>query len=220
MLFLVFVLTTVDRAHSEEFGRIVVFGANLADAGNSQAITPETVGFQAPPSPPYWMGRSMDGPNFVDLLADRLGIDRPLGSEFGGTNFAYGGATTGTVDNSIGVPNMDEQLADFLTADRPSANDLIVVSSLGLNNDSFFGESDPSVSTAAVKTIVSDLLSAGAVNVLVANTFLLESTDADLTEQYNDALASDVESLRLSNQDANIFELDMAEVFANIVADP
>lgn len=69
---------------------ITVFGDSLSDGGNDYIFTGGTF----PPSPPYAQ-RFTNGLTAVEKLANRLGL--PLTpSESGGSNYAYGGAESGT----------------------------------------------------------------------------------------------------------------------------
>ncbi len=76
---------------------LFAFGDSLMDSGNAFAIS----GGTWPPSPPYAQ-RFSNGPVAVEYLAGHLGI--PLApSELGGTNYAVGGATTGTRNYSFEI---------------------------------------------------------------------------------------------------------------------
>jgi phospholipase/lecithinase/hemolysin len=73
-----------------DFTKLYVFGDSLSDDGNVYTLT----GGSFPPSPPYAQHFS-NGPVAVDQLAGHLGIGlTPFAT--GGTNYAVGGATTGT----------------------------------------------------------------------------------------------------------------------------
>lgn len=90
------------------FDRLVVFGDSLSDAGNVFRLTsgdptlyhpdpPPVLG--SPPFPAYYMGRASNGPNWVDHLADRLGLPRATASLGGGLNYAYASAESGSGTN-------------------------------------------------------------------------------------------------------------------------
>ena len=76
-------------AHS--INSLVVFGDSLSDAGRAYVLSD---GFY-PPSPPY-SRRFSNGPVAAEYLAASLGIPLRPSSTPGGTNYAVGGATTGT----------------------------------------------------------------------------------------------------------------------------
>ncbi|WP_416666620.1 SGNH/GDSL hydrolase family protein [Egbenema bharatensis] len=66
--------------------KVIAFGDSTTDIGNSFLLTAGLL----PPSPPYAEGRFSNGPVAVEFLADSLGLNLDLT-----TNFAVGGATTG-----------------------------------------------------------------------------------------------------------------------------
>lgn len=83
------------------FSSVVSFGDSLNDAGNVHVLTS---GPPYHPDPPaelgYFNGRATNGPNWVDFVADGLGVAPPQASLNGGTNYAYAGAKTGFGTNS------------------------------------------------------------------------------------------------------------------------
>ncbi len=70
----------------QSISELVVFGASSSSNGNFLA----KYGFY--PDGPYFEGRASDGVVWVEELADVLGVVRPMPSELGGTNYAWGGA--------------------------------------------------------------------------------------------------------------------------------
>ena len=90
------------------FDRLVVFGDSLSDAGNVFRLTSSDPALYHPDPPPalgspafpaYYMGRASNGPNWVDQLADRLGLPRATASLGGGLNYAYASAESGSGTN-------------------------------------------------------------------------------------------------------------------------
>ncbi len=90
------------------YDRLVAFGDSLSDAGNVFRLTsgdpalyhpdpPAVLG--SPPFPAYYMGRASNGPNWVDQLADLLGLPRATASLDGGLNYAYASAESGSGTN-------------------------------------------------------------------------------------------------------------------------
>src|ERR1043165_7474947 len=76
------------------FRGVVVFGDSLSDSGNVFAATKPVLAKAIPVSPPYFQGRFSNGPVWVAILAEQLGLPlRPFLQ--GDTNFAFGGAATG-----------------------------------------------------------------------------------------------------------------------------
>src|SRR5262245_14581793 len=84
---------------------VVVFGDSLSDTGNLFLASGGTVA-----TPPYFNGRFSNGPVWVEVLADKLGLDAPTPSVLGGTNFAFGGAETGAGLSSFDTPNVGMQI--------------------------------------------------------------------------------------------------------------
>jgi phospholipase/lecithinase/hemolysin len=74
---------------SATFTSITVFGDSLSDGGNDYLLTGNTF-----PPPPYAQ-RFSNGPVAVEVLANQLGLPL-LPSLAGGSNYAFGGAETGT----------------------------------------------------------------------------------------------------------------------------
>jgi phospholipase/lecithinase/hemolysin len=98
------VLLAAAAAHaSPVFTDIVAFGDSLSDAGNVFQLTSTNPAYHPDPPPTlgspsfsaYFDGRTTNGPNWVDQLADRIGVPRPQASLTGGTNYAYASAQSG-----------------------------------------------------------------------------------------------------------------------------
>ena len=112
-------------ASAQRVDRIVAFGDSYADDGNLF----ELLGIARPPV--YGNGRFSNGTNFVDTMAQLLGV--PV------DNFAIGGAFTGNGNiNGPGIPGFVTEYQSFLAGGGPAAfprvsgsfdsNDLAVVS--------------------------------------------------------------------------------------------
>lgn len=71
--------------------KLVAFGDSLSCNGNAciHAAQPSEMCVMYP------SGRFTEGDIWLEILADKLGLKRPIPSLAGGDNFAYGGATTG-----------------------------------------------------------------------------------------------------------------------------
>jgi phospholipase/lecithinase/hemolysin len=115
-----------------QFSEIVVFGDSLAETGNLNLASGGVFA-----GPPYFGGRFSNGPLWVEVLADRLGLERPAPSLLGGTNYGWGGAGTGNGLSPFGTPNIGLQI-DFFLDDRGGfeGDELIVV--VGGTNDIIF----------------------------------------------------------------------------------
>jgi len=108
---------------------LIVFGDSLCDGGNAYARRR----FAAFPCPPHWRGRRCDGPVWVEQLAERLGLPPLVHSLAGGTNFAFGGARSGSGLSPKGMPNLLEQVAGFL-GEAPTDPESLVVLRAGAND--------------------------------------------------------------------------------------
>lgn len=119
------VMFTAAPASAQEVDRIVAFGDSYADDGNLF----ELLGIPRPAV--YPNGRFSDNTNFVDTMAQLLGV--PV------DNFAIGGAFTGNGNiNGPGIPGFVTEWQSFLAGGGPAAfprvsghftaDDLLVVS--------------------------------------------------------------------------------------------
>jgi phospholipase/lecithinase/hemolysin len=116
------------------YDQLVVFGDSLSDSGNNtlvpqvgsnpgQVITGNTY----VPSQTYASGVYSNGPVWATDAAAKLGV--PLAPSLaGGTNYAFGGATTG--GNGL-LPNLITQANLYLATNTVSANALYVVAGGG-----------------------------------------------------------------------------------------
>ena len=84
---------TGGAARGGQFTGIVSFGDSLSDLGNYYAATK---GVSPPSTLHYDNGRFSNGANWLEYLAHDFGIAAPTASVHGGTDYAYGGAMTGT----------------------------------------------------------------------------------------------------------------------------
>jgi len=165
------------------YSSMVVFGDSLADSGNNAlalggAQTPVPLGGPVIPTNPYASGRYSNGPVWTEYLAGNLGVSATP-SLAGGSNFAFGGARTGSAGAGQ-PPGLNDQLGMFLQATNgvASANALYVIE--GGGNDArdvmaavLLGM-DPSALISAyaanVATMIGTLHQAGAEHFLVWNT--------------------------------------------------
>ncbi|MBV8885813.1 MAG: SGNH/GDSL hydrolase family protein [Chroococcidiopsidaceae cyanobacterium CP_BM_RX_35] len=169
------------KAVAATFSSIYVFGDSLSDTGNVFNSSGNTF----PPSP-YFNGRFSNGPNWIDDLAQKLGLTSPTPitkvsagvSPTDGINFAFGGATTGA-DNTISpaFPGLRQEVGSFtnllqkgVSADPKAlyiiwagANDYLPTTS------SFVPYTQPNTSLNNLSSAVTSLYNDGARNVLVVN---------------------------------------------------
>ncbi len=113
------------------YDNIYAFGDSLTDTGNTLLLARSGLipGLVAQPLPPYYMGRSSNGPVWIEYLASSLGVGPITPSLSGGTDFAYAGAETGTTPlhaaNPLDLLGPSGQLAQFRTAvPHPSSSAL------------------------------------------------------------------------------------------------
>jgi phospholipase/lecithinase/hemolysin len=116
------------------YDTIYSFGDSLTDEGNTLTLarSGRVPGLLAQPLPPYYAGRSSNGPVWIEYLAPSLGVGAPTASLLGGTNFAYAGAETGTtplhVANPLDLLGPQGQFAQFRQAvPQPSPGALYTV---------------------------------------------------------------------------------------------
>jgi len=185
-------------AQAPTFTQTVVFGDSLSDDGNLRHVMEDDYFFSYPGGDfNYSDGRFTDssdtdpsstsyaGTWHEQLARDFLGLAAPTNSLDGGTDWAFGGATTadGTTDVTVinnlfpwgggdftlTVDNLGKQVDDYLAGNTPDPGALYVI--WGGSNDLFNDESSDNVSAAAanVAGLVQQLAEAGARSFLVAN---------------------------------------------------
>jgi phospholipase/lecithinase/hemolysin len=180
------------------FTQVVIFGDSLSDDGNIAHRARDLVGFSYPSSNfNYSDYRFTDDTNTApaanlytgtwheQLAKTFLSLAKATNSLDGGTDYAFGGATTkdGTQDRTvinnpfpfsggdftITIDNMGKQIADYLASHTPDANALYVL--WGGGNDLFDDHSAQSVIDTAnrVGVLIQRLANSGARNFLVPN---------------------------------------------------
>jgi phospholipase/lecithinase/hemolysin len=203
---------TAELHAMDRFAAIAVFGDSLSDSGNA--------------------GRASDGPVWVEYLARSLRI--PLTpSTMGGTNFATGGALTHGPGYSLRA-----QADDFLRSRQLTGLDARTLYVIwGGANDlrTAVGTDDSGravvEAVAAIRSIVEDLLRAGAVDIVVANLPALgrapewrnrmaAAAEATLlAHRFNAALERELHELQ-SRYPARIRLVDVLGIFEKVVANP
>lgn len=201
------------------FSGMVVFGDSLTDVGNVLDKSPSVLGRAVPKSPPYFEGRLSNGPVWIEHLAARLGVESPTASETGGMNFAWGGATTGSIANTL-VDDMDVQLQKYLAQHSPAADQLFVL--YGGANDLNRGQS-PKEPVEFIGQHIRELASNGATQFMVPNMAApLNDSQQDLLGQYsefNALLSHELAELR-ETLGVTIYEVDTERMMGEIVANP
>ena len=155
---LALVFSSADRAQAQ-FNSLYVFGDSLSDTGNAFALT----GGASPPSPPYFNGRTSNGPLWVESLAPALGFTYTQA-----TNFAVAGAESGTASPTDGL----NQVNGFIGVGGTVPADALTIVWIG-NNDFLnnAATTPPSVLTASVVTNVATAI--GTLNAFGAQNFLI-----------------------------------------------
>jgi phospholipase/lecithinase/hemolysin len=173
------------------YSTIYSFGDSLSDAGNLSIITSAS-GATEPVSPPYFQEKYgsingsvfSNGPTWVQDLSIALGLGTLAPTLAGGTDFAFGGAETGTTpqnanDPTIQAISLPAQITEFqTTVPKPSVNALYTLS-IG-PNDILAILSNPSLTASQQTTdvngavaneisFVKQLVADGAKNLLVLN---------------------------------------------------
>jgi phospholipase/lecithinase/hemolysin len=241
-----------------EFTSIVVFGDSLSDTGNIAHLTYDEYGVRIPgPVADYTDGRFTDGFDtlpparlysgvWIEQLADSIPSKPEVKNSLdGGTNYAYGFATTGTGSSvvafgpgntlSVKVENIGQQITDYLaTHPKITPRTLFVV--WGGANDLINATSENDVINAGLNQTlnIQRLIDAGATQFIVPNLPPLgliprfngsAATSTAATEAsalYNQVLGIGVSSILEFNttKHLHIAQLDVFSLFNNIVAAP
>ena len=176
------------------FSNMIVFGDSLSDTGNNAFVfdnfvappgtPPGTLRTATPifpatfiPTYPYASDRYSNGPVWVEGLAAGLGLSAQASLQ-GGTNFAFGGARSGPSPSSFPFSLLD-QVQFFLGATggvAPSSALYVVAGGGNDARDAFevaAGGGDPTSLIMGfatdIATIIANLESAGAHDILLAN---------------------------------------------------
>lgn len=128
------------------YSALYAFGDSLSDAGNVSILRKAT-GTSQPVSPPYYeqqygrIGATVfsNGPTWVQNLSLALGLGTLAPSLAGGTDFAYGGAQTGSTpqnsgDLTIQAISLQAQYGQFKTAVPNPAADALYTVLVGSND--------------------------------------------------------------------------------------
>jgi phospholipase/lecithinase/hemolysin len=129
-------LMSASTARAADFSAEYVFGDSLSDVGNVYLATTHAPTGQEPASP-YVGGQFSNGPVWAQDLAGRLGLLPLTPSLAGGTDYAFGGATTGSpFTNSTDVPNLEQQVGAYLSSSQntPSNSNALYAFSIGAND--------------------------------------------------------------------------------------
>jgi phospholipase/lecithinase/hemolysin len=247
-------------AHSQAYTSIVIFGDSLTDVGNDATVSKSIYGASAQvpgPASGYTNGRFTDGSdtspaahNYMGVWAEQLAAMLPahptvLNSLAGGTDYAYGFATTNTGTSpftygpgnvlSFNVNNMGQQVSDYL-ATHPVITNKTLFIVWGGANDLIAATSTADILNAAQRdaALVQRLITAGATDILVPNLPPLglvprfngsPATSVPATQAcagFDQALAALLAALPAANPGValHIFPLDTYTLFNTIVGPP
>jgi phospholipase/lecithinase/hemolysin len=208
-------------AHAGPITEIVAFGDSLSDVGNTYLAA----------GVPAYPGVYSNGPNWIQILAGKLGVAAPTASLAGGTNNAWGGAETGAGLSFMGTPNLSLQVGGYLASHTLNSSQLVTVWA-GANDFLNGGKTDPTVVVANIAGAISALAGAGGTQFLVPNLPLLGEIPAlngqpqalrdaldGLTLAFNGLLEANM--IQLSQTlGVSIHYLDVNTKFQQIIADP
>jgi phospholipase/lecithinase/hemolysin len=168
----------------------------------------------------------------VEQFAAGLGVADPSPSLKGGTNYAWGGAETGTglsVQNGIS-PNVNTQVATFLAGHTLGASQLVVLD--GGANNFFDGKTDSNAPVDDLAAAITSLIAAGGKQFLVQNipqlgevpgSLSLPKAQRDALDQLSlsyDSLLHDRLAQLRSSFGVTIHEVDLDGLLKAVRADP
>ena len=218
------------------YSAFYVFGDSLSDVGNVYAATGG-----AEPGSPYSNGQFSNGPIWAQDLSNSLGLGVLKPSLTGGTDYAFGSATTSNPSTkSTAVPTLTQQLGMFLAAVGGSApssalysvwiggSDLLNILDSGTTGPTALTEAQAAAQSAA--TDIGTLVTKGARNILVPLVPDLGVTPAViaagagaagtlLAQTYNAALEAHIGGLG-SVPGLDLTYLDTFSLVDEAVADP
>ncbi len=241
-----------------EFTSIVVFGDSLSDTGNLAHLTYDKYGVRVPGSiADYTDGRFTDGfdtlppaQNYSGVWIEQLAESIPSKPEVknsldGGTDYAYGFATTGSGSTvfafgpgnslSVNVENIGQQITDYLTT-KPKITPKTLFVIWGGANDLLNAASQNDIIGAAINQTlnIQRLIDAGATRFIVPNLpplglvprlngSLASSVPATAASAlYNSVLGGGVSLILELNttKHLHIAQLDVFGLYNKIVASP
>lgn len=206
------------------FSSIVAFGDSLSDTGNVFAAT-------GTPPTPYYAGHYSNGPIWVEDLAGGLGLAAPTPSALGGTDYAWGGAETGTGLSTLKTPNLLTQVGGFVAGHTLSPDALVTVWAGG-NDFLNAHQTNPLIPVENIGAAITTLAADGGKTFLVPNLPLLgeipgtlglpkaqrDGLDA-LSAAFNAALTAKLDALQ-ANLGVKIDRLDVNGIIQLVRSNP
>jgi phospholipase/lecithinase/hemolysin len=229
---LTMITATGGIARGDQITGIVSFGDSLSDVGNDYIGSGAT---QPAPVADYYQGRFSNGGNWLDYLAHDLGVAAPVAALAGGSNYAFGGASTGTGTTTYApgqaVPNVDTQIAMYLSSHTPTSGELFTIWA-GANNLLIGGQTNPTVPAQDIASEITTLAAAGAKQFLIPNLPLLGEIPASsgLTAAqrqgldawsvgFNQTLQAEATALQ-NSLGVQIHIVNVQGLFQNVLANP
>lgn len=218
-----FIMTTFAPSLSSvnKINQLYIFGDSLSDTGNIYRATAGAY----PSSPPYFQGRYSNGLVWVEYLASGLKLT-PKQS----TNFAFGGATTGT-SSMNGIPGLLAQVDNF-TSSHPDINPNALYVLWAGANDYLYGTSNSTMPIENLSKAIQLLSTRGAKKILVANipdlgklpSTRYTANSNRLTESATASNQSLVKSFEVLNDklghDTQIIQLDANSLYREAITEP
>ena len=226
----------VSPVAAHAYSAFYVFGDSLSDVGNVFAATSG-----AEPASPYANGQFSNGPIWAQDLSNSLGLGALKPSLIGGTDYAFGSATTSNPSTeSTVVPTLTQQIGMFLAAPGGSArssalysvwiggSDLLNILRSGTTGPTALTEARAAALSAA--TDISTLITQGARDILVPLVPDIGVSPAAiavgagpagtlLAQTYNAALEADIGGLG-SVPGLHLTYLDAFSLVDEVVANP
>ncbi len=218
------------QAIAATFSQIVVYGDSLSDLGRAAAATSTLPAASKFPPYPNGNGRFSNGPIWIEYLAAKSGVAIDHN-----TNFAIGGASTGTVN--IGQPLSPS----FIGIQAQVINNPVIDTGAlyiiwGGANDYLFPTPDNPVSLpqtiANLTGEINTLISRKATNILIPNLPNLGALPStrnlgataiglnSLTAAHNAGLADTIKILSAANPTVRLNLLDVNGLFNRVAANP
>ena len=226
------------------FSTMVTFGASTTDNGNACDLSASN----CPPSPPYAKGIASNGPLWVDGVAARYGAST-VPSRKGGTNYAYGGARTGTVPGVTtppGVPSMVAQVEQYLQqfGYRTGPETLVALDLVTFGNNIAdaltLAQTNPNAPAQVITAAVTDavgmvqrLYASGARHIVLSNSSNVGRTPrvqalgpagvaaaTQMSAQFNGALAQQLQILKANSPGLNLYQVDVYALSEQAATNP
>ena len=163
--------TAILPAEASLYTSVVVFGDSLSDSGNNALALPggpqtqTIIGNSYVPSYPYAPGTTYsNGPVWATYAASALGVSA-LPSLAGGSNYAFGGATTGPLNSSFPF-SLLTQATQYLASTGGAASSSALYVVAGGGNDARAALSAIAKDQASAPTIIAGTAASFAANVL------------------------------------------------------